>query len=220
MFSDTLKIILLTLLFAASSPFTLHASEEQTPEAQNKKRSRPQDTAISSAAPSALYNSHDDVLGESQAKYSKRQEDAKSSSAISLRTIDPSQESSVSPDVLLSDLQPEIGYVPSPVAALSAPSRVKPPEEEPEEIKPTFEESRIKTNKLAYFYGDQYFDFTEWESETSVYIEKVRAEFRKIFRIRTMNIALAQLSLIYESDTKTHKIDFMLPYFFYESVAY
>ncbi|MBN9344484.1 MAG: hypothetical protein BGO76_06630 [Caedibacter sp. 38-128] len=227
MFSVKLKILLLTLLFAVNHPVSVYASEEQE---QTKKRLRVEDPGISSATSSSPVNSDDEAAGKPSRKAPKLKEDETSSSVqpasgiipaqlsihSHLSTINPSQDASSSPGTTFSTPQPARKYASLPVAAPSAAPSTKPleEEEEPAEAKKVFTESRIKTEKLAYFYKDQYFDFTDWETETAKILRKVTDAIHKNPILASINIALAQLSIIYEIDSKAHKFDFMLPYFF------
>lgn len=238
MFSDKLKILLLTLLFALNHPVSIYASDDEANETStNVSKKRPRATApqnnppLTDALPvtsSFPKNSDEEAAGKPAPKASKRDENAKSTgvastsgassfqsstSLLQLATA-PSENASSSPDAPLSAPQPLRNYTSSPIAAPSAAPSIKPPaeEEEPEEAKKKFTESRVKTNRFAYFYGEQYFDFTEWETETAWILKRVTDKIHTT--IPTINVALAQLSLIYEIGPEIHKIDFMLPYFF------
>ncbi|MBN9413369.1 MAG: hypothetical protein J0H12_05555, partial [Candidatus Paracaedimonas acanthamoebae] len=230
MFSDKLKILLLALLFAVNRPVSIYASDQQpieTPE-NTKKRPRPAGSEIndliltyaSSTLPSSQGSRDDEAAGKPASKVSKRDENAKSTGVASTSPLQlattPSENASSSPGATFSAPQPRRNYASSLVAAPSAASSIKPPEEEEEaaEVKKVFTESRVKTNRLAYFYGDQYFDFTDWETKTAEILRKVTDAIHKNLILTSINIALAQLSIIYEIDSKAHKFDFMLPYFF------
>lgn len=80
-------------------------------------------------------------------------------------------------------------------------------------FRPT-KESRIATRNLAYIYKDAYFNFEEWEKETRNIIKNMVSSINKTPQLSSLNIALAQLSIIYEEGDKVEKIDFMLPHFF------
>lgn len=77
-----------------------------------------------------------------------------------------------------------------------------------------FKESRVRTSKLAYFYKDKYFDFTEWERQSAILLLNITNAIHKTPQLNTMNLALAQLSVICEENTEIYKVDYMLPYFF------
>ena len=228
---DLKKIFLLILLLAVGNTFTIYASEEQTSEAQGsttKKRQRFSKSEINDLITSSPESSDDEAIEKPLHKAPKRDENAKSSGAapIGLPTqplaspnllaiIHPSQDASSSPAATFSTPQPARKYASPPVVAPST----KPLEEEGEtvEAKKVFIESRVKTNKLAYFYKDQYFDFTEWENQISAFSSKFLTSLKSKFKnhsLKTINMALAQLSLIYEIDSEIMKFDLMLPYFF------
>lgn len=216
------KILLFILLVIVGNSFSIYASEDHTSDTQstNKKRSRPQETENEFLTTEILPNTSSTPISKNdqslEEPYSKTPKLAENKTPSYLSAIELSQETSSSPGTIPSAPQLQKNRVSSLVAAPSAASSIKPPEEEiePEDAEKIFAESRVKTNKLAYFYKDEYFDFTEWETESSDLLQKVTSEIQKVSRLRTMNVALAQLSLIYDTGSTTHKIDFMLPYFF------
>ncbi|AIL12685.1 hypothetical protein IM40_02750 [Candidatus Paracaedimonas acanthamoebae] len=236
------KIFLLILLFAVGNTFSIYASDDHTDNTQNinKKRARslesendPLLTGISLDTSSSPINNDGEALEEPPSKNRKLKEgETPSNAAITdgilsaqpstpspLLAIELSREASSSPGAILSAPQPQRSRVSSLVATPSSASSEKPPEEEtePEDAEQIFEESRVKTNTLAYFYKDEYFDFTDWEIEISTlsskFLESLKAKFKN-HSLKTINVALAQLSLFYETDSKILKVDFMLPYFF------
>jgi hypothetical protein len=76
-------------------------------------------------------------------------------------------------------------------------------------------ESRVETKSLMYLYKGQCFDFGQWEDHVKNLIKSMTSSINKIPQLKSLNIALAQLSIVYEEGPeKIEKVDFMLPHFF------
>jgi hypothetical protein len=75
-------------------------------------------------------------------------------------------------------------------------------------------ESRVATSNLAYLYKDNYFGFEEWEDTTKSIIRTMANSINKIPQFSSLNLVIAQLSIIYEDSENIKKRDFMLPHFF------
>jgi hypothetical protein len=222
------KILFLMLLIMISSSYNSYASDDTKEKEQtrnDKKRQRPEDEVSAAEtslhSTSAFISDNDKALEETPAKKPRLsfqpspylggpEGDLSSQALLSFNHVATAPSTSTGPSPGdQQDTRSLLPHVPSSSSISNVEELFK-----GEQTEQPFKESRITTKKLAYFYKDKYFDFTVWEDQSAKLIRKITEEIHKTTSLKTINLALAQLSFIYEENAEIYKVDYILPYFF------